>query len=99
MDIRARFSETAGNNNLFLSCGVYIFNGTTLQKTILTRSNGNTEVVASTLTCRFITKATDAGNYTTVSGDRIVVEVGLEGDPTSSNTHNGAMSYGSDSAT
>jgi hypothetical protein len=95
--VQARFSETSNNNNLFMSWAVYIFNGTTLQATIVAKRNDTTEVVLNTLTNRADTTA--SAGYTTVAGDQIVIEIGLQGDPSGGNTHNGAMSYGSDSAT
>lgn len=99
VNIVARFAEVAANNNLFLTWAVYVFNGTTLNKTVVTKRTDGTEVVATTPTSRTDSATSVAGNYTTVAGDRLVIEVGLSGDPSGTNTHDGSMSYGSDSAT
>lgn len=99
VNIVARFAEVAANNNLFLTWAVYVFNGTTLNKTVVTKRVDGTEVVATTLTSRTDSATSVAGDYTTVAGDRLVIEVGLSGDPSGSNTHDGSMSIGSDSAT
>jgi len=96
--IQIRASETAAANNLFVTWAIYVFNGTTLQSTVVAKRNDATEV-ATSLTNRGDSFGKTTGAYTTVAGDQLVIEIGLEGDPTSSNTHNGAMSYGSDSAT
>lgn len=99
VNIVARAAEVATNNNLFLTWAVYVFNGTTLQKTVVTKRTDATEVAATTLTSRTDAATSVAGDYTTVQGDRLVIEVGLSGDPAGSNTHNGSLSFGSDSAT
>lgn len=96
---QARFSETSNSNNLFLVWAVYIFNGTTLQQTVITKRNDGTEVVLTTLTNRTDSTTSVAGNYTTVKGDQIVIEIGLEGNPSGTAVHDGSMSYGSNSAT
>lgn len=97
ISIQARFSETNAGNNLFMAWGVYVFNATTLQKTVITKRNDGTEV-ATSLTNRTDSTTSVAGNYTTVAGDYLVIEIGLEGDPTGSNNHNGSMSIGDNAA-
>jgi len=99
VNIQMRCAETNAADNSFLSWAVYIFNGTTLQKTIITKRNDATEFAQSTLTNRTDSATSVAGNYTTVAGDQIVIEIGPEGDPTGADNMNADLSYGSDSAT
>ncbi|MDP2632263.1 MAG: hypothetical protein Q8P25_00880 [Candidatus Curtissbacteria bacterium] len=54
--------------------------GSTVQKTVLTVTRDNT-VVATSLTNRQFTATSAATDYTTVAGDRLVIEVGTGGDP------------------
>ncbi len=98
VNIQARFQETAANNNLFLEWAVYVMNGNTIQKTVITKRTDGTEIASASLQNRTDSATSVAGNYTTVSGDRIVIEVGMSGDPAGSNHHDGDMRIGDNSA-
>lgn len=90
-----RVAETAAANNLFLVLGIRIVaaDGSTVQKTVVVVVRGDTEAV-TTLTNRSNAPSSELTNYTTVAGDRIVVEVGLGGDPLTGSTHSGDMRIG-----
>lgn len=92
-----RASETSTSNNLFTSLGIRVLNGTTVQKTVLAVTRDGVEV-ATTLTNRNLTATSAAGNYTTVSGDHLVIEIGYGGDPSGTAVHSGSLSLGDSSA-
>lgn len=85
---QARYKERATSCNMFPVVGCRVINGSTVQKTILavTRGVGN-ELDATTLTNRGASTSSVAGNYTTVAGDRIVLEMGAGGDPAAGSDH------------
>ena len=91
--------EGAGVNNMYLTLGIRIIasDGSTVQKTVLTITRDNVEA-ATTLTNRQFTATSIAGNYTTVSGDYLVVEVGMGGDPAVTFSHGSQISLGDDAA-
>jgi hypothetical protein len=94
-------SESNNGNNLSpqLWVGVYSQDGSTLQATLLAKSAHGTEVTTSVI--NRTKSASIASNYTTVSGDRLVVEFSLVGTPTNSGGtqgHNGSFRFGSDGA-
>lgn len=95
--IKAQFrvSETDLGNNLFLALGIRVIaaNGSTVQKTVLAVTRDNVEA-ATTLTNRQFSATSDATNYTTVAGDRLVFEIGMGGDPTSSRNHSFTIRFG-----
>ena len=82
---QARVVESDIGNNMFLTLGIRVIasNGSTVQKTVLTVTRDNTEAVAepTALTNRQFTATSAAGNYTTVAGDSLVIEIGMGGDP------------------
>lgn len=89
-----RASETSSLNNLRLAATIRVIaaDGTTV------RSEGsvlrdNSEVSTS-LTSRLHSFSPLASSYTTVAGDRLVVEIGLGGDPSSSGNHTGVINCG-----
>jgi hypothetical protein len=90
-----RASEVNAGNNLFTALGLRVIasDGTTVRKTVLAVTRDGTETT-TTLTNRNLTATSAAGNYTTVAGDYLVIEIGYGGDPTGSNTHSGALSLG-----
>jgi hypothetical protein len=92
-------SESNNGNNLSpqVWVGVYSQDGSTLQATLLAKSAHGTEVTTSVI--NRTKSASLASNYTTVSGDRLVVEFSLVGTPTNSGGtqgHNGSFRFGSD---
>jgi hypothetical protein len=93
--------EAVGGNNLFLQlwAGVYSSDGSTLQQTLRGKVSHGTECATSARS-RFLS-TTIANSYTTVAGDRLVIELSLQGDPTGAGGvqgHNGSMRFGSDGA-
>jgi hypothetical protein len=94
-------SESNNGNNLSpqVWVGVYSQDGSTLQATLLAKAAHGTEVTTSVVNR---TKSHSiASNYTTESGDRLVVEFSLVGTPTNSGGtqgHNGSFRFGSDGA-
>lgn len=97
ISIQARCAEVNAASNMFLTWKVFVVNGTTIQKTLIAKRADATEVNTS-LQNRTDSATSTAGNYTTVTGDRIVIEIGLSGDPTSSNDHNSSISIGDNAA-
>jgi hypothetical protein len=94
-------SESNNGNNLSpqVWVGVYSQDGSTLQATLLAKSAHGTEVTTSVI--NRTKSASIASNYTTESGDRLVVEFSLVGTPTNSGGtqgHNGSFRFGSDGA-
>jgi hypothetical protein len=91
--------HAANNLQVQLWVGVYSESGSTLQATLLAKSAHGTEV-PTTATNR--TKSHSiTSNYTTESGDRLVVEFSLVGTPSNSGGtqgHNGGFRFGSDGA-
>lgn len=73
--------EAHTNNNLNLQCFVSVvsWDGQTVQATIRSKVNEGTEM-ATSLTNRFLSTTLD-GTYTTIAGDRLVVEWGSTGTP------------------
>ena len=88
-----RALETNAANNLFTSISIRSWNGSTFQ-TLLTLSRDDTEVPITTLTNRQYSATTSA--VTVAAGDRLVIEVGLSGDPAQSGSdyHNGSLRIG-----
>jgi hypothetical protein len=98
----ARFTETTTASNMHSVFGIRIINADgTVQKTVLAVTREANEFDAGTpgtLESRNNTQTSAAGNYTTVAGDLLVVEIGAGGDPTSSNPHTYNISLGNNAA-
>lgn len=96
-----RCSETSTDNNLFLCCTIRLVheNGAdySTPKILKTLTVDNTEC-ATTLTSRALAMSSITSE-TIAEGDRLVVEIGLTGDPSPGASHSGSISYGDDSAT
>jgi hypothetical protein len=85
------------NQFIQLYVGVVTQDGTSSQATLLSKSVDNTEL-ANAFQAR-TNSANLTGNYTTVAGDRLVVEFGTSGTPaaaTGVNGHNASFRWGSD---
>lgn len=95
---QCRVIETATGNNMFLAFGIRIINVSTVQKTVLDVTRDAVEADAVTLTNRQFTATSAATNYTTVNGDRIVIEGGMGGDPGGGQQHSCSMRLGSSAA-
>jgi hypothetical protein len=91
---QVRCSETSALNNQFLALGIRILNGTTVQKTVLPVTRDDVEA-ATSLTNRQFTATSNSGDYTTVSGDRVVIEMGMGGN---SVNHSTSMRFGDPSS-
>lgn len=93
--------EANGGNNLFVQLHIRVVDeaGTTEQAVLLTKSLDGTELPTS-LNCRTASHNL-TGNYTTVRGDRLVVEFSVSGTPTAAGGtqgHNATLRWGSDGA-
>lgn len=97
---QCRIVEVSGGNNLFLALGIRVIasDGTTVRKTVLDVTRDNTEASSGTLTNRAFTATSAATNYTTVAGDRLVIEIGLGGDPAGGSVHEGSLRLGTAAA-
>lgn len=94
-------SETNAGNNLQVQLFVSVVDaaGTTVQATLRSKILEGLEL-ATTLTSRFLT-TTLSGSYTTVAGDRLVVEWSVSGTPTAAGGvqgHNATFRWGSNGA-
>jgi len=90
-----RGSEDNTKNNMFVTFGIRVINGTTVQKTIRNISwSDNIELALTTLTNRQVVTTGAGTNYITVAGDRLVIEVGTTGDPANGETHNSSLRFG-----
>lgn len=91
----------AGNNlNLQTWAGVYSEDGSTLRRQLIAKTEDTTEL-ATTLTNRFHSTTQSGATYTTVTGDRLVVEFSVEGTPTGAGGvqgHNSSLRWGGDGA-
>ncbi len=90
-------SETDPKNNMFFTIGIRVIaaNGITIQKTILNVNRGVTEADPFAIVNRSIFVNASATNYTTVSGDRLVIEMGMGGDPNNvGGVHDSIMIFG-----
>lgn len=101
LTINMRCSETSTDNNLFLCATARLVreNGSdyATPKVLKTLTIDDTEC-ATTLTSRSL--ALSAITETTIAeGDRLVLEIGLSGDPAPGASHGGSISYGDDSTT
>lgn len=96
MNFQCRASEVTSASNMFTMYGVRIIanDNTTVRKTVVALQIDGTEVVQTTLTNRNNAVNSAATNYTTVEGDVLVIEIGLSGDPTSSNNHASSLRLG-----
>lgn len=93
-------SESATNDNINrVTYSVKVYNGTTLQATLISLTTGPALEWATTNTNRQVTSTTLGANYTTVAGDYLIIEVGGSVDATGGTTVTGTMQFGSSSAT
>lgn len=94
--------EAHTNNNLFLQLFVAIVSsdGTTVRRTLRSKVLDGTEL-ATTLTNRFHSTTQDGASYTTVDGDRILVEISVSGTPVATSQvqgHNASLRWGAGGA-
>lgn len=94
-----RALETDAGNNLFVTVAIYVHNGTSLTKSIVSIRRDTVEADATVLTNRTVSGPTQATDYTTAADDRLVIEVGLSGDPAAGKSHSGSLRFGDAAAT
>lgn len=97
---QCRVMEVDVGNNLFFTIGIRVIasDGSTVQKTVLTVTRDNGEASASALTNRQYTATSAVTDYTTVAGDRLVIEIGMGGDPGVGSAHDSSMRLGDSAA-
>ena len=98
-----QFQESTSNNNMNSAFGIRILDSTgTIERKVLRAPTAEVLefVVTPTVhTNRNNTGTSAAGNYTTVDGDYLVVEIGAGGDPSGSNPHTYSLRLGNSTAT
>jgi hypothetical protein len=89
-------SETDAANNLFLVVAVRIFaaDGVTVQKQMAGINSLDDTEAAITLKNRRWQKTSASGDYTTVAGDRVVLEIGMSGLPGAGGSHSSSIRFG-----
>lgn len=94
-----RCAERALSCNMFLTWNIKVVSndGSIVRGTITSMERDGTEAVVGTLTNRRETSTSTA--VTAHSGDRIVIEVGMGGDPAAGSDHDSDISIGDDSGT
>jgi len=95
--------EHALGNNMYPVFGMRILGNAestyALRKTIFVPTRGDAEWSDSAYASRINYFTAQSGNYTTVAGDRLVIESGSGGDPSSGFTHRSSVNYQDDSDT
>lgn len=92
--------EPQANNNLFLQLYISIVSedGGTVRRVLRSKVNDDIEINSpTTIQNRFFSTVQSGADYTTVSGDRLVVEISVQGDPGGGGGvqgHNGSMRFG-----
>jgi hypothetical protein len=82
-----RVLESGSSNNMFFTLGIRIIasNGTTVRRTLLNVTRDYLEASDTLFQSRAINDADgvfcSTGSYTTQAGDRLVIEIGMGGDP------------------
>jgi hypothetical protein len=97
---QCRCQELLALNNMFLTVGIRVIasDGTTVQKTVLAVTRDNVEINSVLFQNRQFTATSAVTNYTTVGGDRLVLELGTGGDPAIGGTHDTTLRLGSSAA-
>jgi hypothetical protein len=92
---QCRVAERATSCNLFFTVGIRVIasDGSTLRKLVIAPTRDATEA-ATSLTNRQWTGTSAATNYTTQAGDRLVIEIGMAGDPNAGSDHDSDMRLG-----
>jgi len=98
---QCRVFETLTANALFFTIGIRIIaaNGITVQKTILPVTRDNVEISFVSLINRQFTATSNATNYVTIEGDRLVIEIGAGGNPIVVGSHSSTLRLGDASVT
>jgi hypothetical protein len=98
---QCRVLESSNFNNMFFTIGIYVYRGTGPVKFIFdpTIIRDNVEAATITLINRQFTAVSAVTNYTTIAGDRIIIEIGMGGDQDIDGDHESIMRLGDASAT
>jgi hypothetical protein len=98
---QCRVSETNAGNNMFFAMVIRVIaaNGSTVQKIVLSITLDDVEATTSLVNKQYVTTSAATGNYLTVAGDRLVIEIGMSGNPAGANVHDSTMRLGDSSAT
>lgn len=97
---QCRALEASPSNNMVLSLGIRVIaiDGSTVRKTVLAVTRDAVEFSATALTNRQFTATSAATDYTTVAGDRLVIEIGAGGDPSLAAHHDFSLRLGDSAA-
>lgn len=94
--LQARCSQVAATNNMLLTVVLAIWNSSNpaaAAKAMVGTVRDNVEA-ATSLTNRQHTTTSAAGNYTTVAGDYVVLQLGMGGDPDVGSDHDSSLRFG-----
>jgi hypothetical protein len=95
---QCRCQENDAANNMFFAVGIRVIasDGTTVRKTVLAVTRDGVEMVVAptAATNRQFTATSAATNYTTQTGDRLVIEIGAGGNPSSGGNHEYTLRLG-----
>ncbi len=96
LKFQARCQETGTGKNMFLTAGLRVLagDGSTVRKTVLAVTRDNLEASSIAITNRQFTATSAATDYTTVADDRLVLEIGMAGTPTSPFNHTSNIRLG-----
>lgn len=83
--------ESSGSNNLYLAISIRSWNGSTFQ-TLLSLTRDDTEIESAYYCSRILTASTTSIDV--AEGDRLVVEIGVGGDPNPSGSHDSYLRVG-----
>lgn len=101
---QALCSETDAGNAMFLAIGIRVIanDGSTVRKVVLDVFRDAVEIrddAAGGLQNRQFATTSAVTNYTTLAGDRLVIEVGTGGDPAGGKSHSSTIRLGDSSGT
>ena len=101
LKFQIRAQQGSANNNMFTALGIRVVasDGTTIQKTVLSVTRDNVEGDNAVLKNRQFTATSAATNYTTVAGDRLLIEIGTGGDPAILQNHDSDLRIGDNDTT
>ena len=100
LKMQVRADETLAANNMFVTLGIRVIasDGSTVRKIVLAVTQDNVEVSNEVdgppLQNRQFTATSAATNYTTVTGDYLVFELGTGGNPGAGGTHDSQLRLG-----
>lgn len=98
---QCRCGQPDGTNNIFLTLGIRVLkaDGVTVNKTVLAVTRDDVELPdAGVIENRQFTATSAATNYTTQTGDRLVIEIGGGGNPGGTGNHEFTLRIGDGAA-